>query len=145
MLPPRTAGDRINGEPTHIVTIVREPYSRMISLMKRTRSTLFDYTAHDDYDKVIAKWGDIYSKPFVSPLTVIGNLGILKFEMIEDAVLMMNEWLGLDSEPEFLHKLATKPGRHVDENFDEEKIKAMYDGKYAKHFGYEYSDNHIRT
>ena len=138
-LPPRARGDELTeGFPTHIVTIVRDPYERMISLMRKTRSTLFDYTAHEDYHKVLKKWADVYSEPFCEPFTVIGKLGILKFEMIDDAVPMMLEWLGISTDIQFPHHAATNAGKPKIEmaSLDEEKIKAMYDGKYAKHFGY---------
>ena len=140
--PPRARGDLLTNPIAHIVTIVRDPLARMVSIMRKGRSTLFDYTAHEDYHMVLQKWGDIYSKPFVEPFTAIGNLGILKFEMIEEAALMMLEWIGISTDVQFPHHAAINPGKpKIDmASLDEEKIKAMYDGKYAKHFGYEYND-----
>jgi hypothetical protein len=89
---------------------------------------------------VLRNWGDIYSKPFRDPFTVIDNLGVLKFEMLDDALAMMFEWLGLECPDEYPHILHTKNKRPPipKKSLDEGKIKAMYDGKYAKHFGYEY-------
>ena len=128
----------MEGLPTHIITIVRDPLTRMVSLMRKKQCTIFDYTAHEDYYKVLAKWEDVYSEPFIKPFTVVGKLGILKFELLSEAVPLMLEWLGIQSDVDFPHMVKTDPRRPPIERDDEERIRKMYDGKYAKHFGYEY-------
>jgi hypothetical protein len=139
----RTRGDLYQGGITHVVTMVRDPLTRMRSLLAQRPMVMmdeYDYTSLDEYYKSVIKsnWGvDVYSQPFIPPFTAIDNVAILKFEMIEDAASQLFEWLEIKQRFPFPHHNKTQHPREVEPDWG--KVKVMYDGRYAEHFGYEYN------
>jgi len=135
----RASGDPYQGGITHIVTMARDPLARMRSLMAwKPVMKEYDYTSLDEYYPSVIKgnWRvDVYSQPFIPPFTVVDNVAILKFEMIEEAAGQLFEWLKIKQRFPFPHHNQTQHPREVEPDWG--KVKVMYDGRYAKHFGYE--------
>jgi len=131
----RPKGDRVDFEPTHIITVVRDPLDRLLSLLSY-RIQEIDWEANDDFVKMMKEvWGcDMYGAPFVEPFTAVGKLGIIKFEFLEDGVTKACEWLGKPRK----HRI-TKANASRRQKWDlpDEKLRKLY-GEYAKHFGYRY-------